>query len=280
MIRSFATGGTGRGIAPQEDRSATPLLSVRQVTVSFAGLAALDEVSLEVLGHETVSLIGPNGAGKTTLFNVVCGFIRPQQGAVSFDGRELRRHRPSDLPHLGMARTLQGVNLWRGLTVVENVMTGAQARLRAGMAAAFFGLPRSSREETALHRCALEMLDRLGLADIAARLPGSLPYGLQKRVAIARALMVDPVLLMLDEPASGLSVAEMDELASLVTELRSEMAVLLVEHHMDFVMAISERIFVLNFGRVIASGSPAAIRADPEVTTAYLGEQVVGSEDS
>jgi branched-chain amino acid transport system ATP-binding protein len=257
----------GRKMAP-------PLLAVRGVTVSFAGLAALDQVSLEVGEREIVSLIGPNGAGKTTLFNVVCGFVRPSAGQVEFRGQELLRHRPKDLARMRIGRTLQGVKLWQGLTVLENVMAGAQSTLRAGLASALLGLPRSSREEASLRDRATSMLGRLGVADLAERLPASLPYGMQKRVAIARVLMMDPVLLLLDEPASGLSAAEMDELAAVVQGLRTDMGVLLVEHHMDFVMAISERVVVLNFGRVIAAGLPEEIRADDQVTTAYLGEQV------
>jgi branched-chain amino acid transport system ATP-binding protein len=173
-----------------------------------------------------------------------------------------------------IARTLQGVKLWQGLTVLENVMAGAQSTLRAGLASALLGLPRSSREERALRRRAQSVLGRLGVADLAERIPASLPYGMQKRVAIARALVLDPVLLLLDEPASGLSAAEMEELAGLVQGLRTDMGVLLVEHHMDFVMAISDRVVVLNFGRVIAAGLPEEIRADDQVTTAYLGEQI------
>lgn len=251
-----------------------PLLAARGVTVSFAGLAALDQVSLEVGEREIVSLIGPNGAGKTTLFNVVCGFVRPSAGQVEFQGKELVGHRPKDLARMRIGRTLQGVKLWQGLTVLENVMAGAQSTLRAGLASALLGLPRSSREEASLRHRATSMLGRLGVADLADRLPASLPYGMQKRVAMARVLMMDPVLLLLDEPASGLSAAEMDELAGVVQGLRADMGVLLVEHHMDFVMAISERVVVLNFGRVIAAGLPEEIRADDQVTTAYLGEQV------
>ena len=250
------------------------LLEVHEVTVTFAGLAALDAVSMHVDAGEIVSLIGPNGAGKTTLFNVVCGFVAPTDGYVSFDGKPLRRHRPSHLARLRVARTLQGVGLWSGLTVLENVMAGAQASLRAGLVSSLFGLPRSSREEVALRDRARSMLERFAIADVAGKRPGELPYGVQKRVALARALMLDPVLLLLDEPAGGLSEAEMDELASLLRELRTTMAVLVVEHHMDFVMAISDRVVVLNFGEVIASGTPAEVSADPMVTTAYLGEQV------
>ena len=253
---------------------APPLLTVQGITVSFSGLAALDDVSIDVGEHEIVSLIGPNGAGKTTLFNVVCGFVRPSSGHVEFRCKELRHHRPTDLARMRIARTLQGVKLWDGLTVVENVMAGAQATLRAGLASALLGLPRSSREERILRERAVAMLDSFGIADMADRTPSSLPYGVQKRVAIARALLLEPVLLLLDEPASGLSANEMVEIAQLVLELRDTMGILLVEHHMDFVMSISDRVVVLNFGRVIASGSPADVKNNPEVTTAYLGEQV------
>lgn len=250
------------------------LLSVNNVRVTFDALTALDDVSIDVGQHEIVSLIGPNGAGKTTLFNVICGFIRPTDGSVEFGGKRRRHHRPTDLPSMGVARTLQGVNLWKGLTVVENVMAGGQASCRAGLLASVLGLPRSSREESSLRRRALETLDRLGIAHASPALPESLPYGVQKRVAIARALMAEPTLLLLDEPASGLSASEMEEMAVLLRQCRSEMSVLVVEHHMDFVMSISDRIVVLNFGRVIAVGTPDEVRSDPEVTTAYLGEQV------
>ncbi len=253
---------------------AAPLLTVEGITVSFSGLAALDDVSLGVGEHEIVSLIGPNGAGKTTLFNVVCGFVRPTSGQVAFRGKELRHHRPADLARMRISRTLQGVKLWNGLTVVENVMAGAQATLRAGLVSALLGLPRSSREERLLRERALAMLEGLGVADAADRLPPSLPYGVQKRVAIARALLLEPELLLLDEPASGLSETEMGELAQLILGLRDDMGILLVEHHMDFVMSISDRVVVLNFGRVIASGTPDEVRSNQEVTTAYLGEQV------
>jgi branched-chain amino acid transport system ATP-binding protein len=255
-------------------------LEVAGVTVSFGGLAALDDVSLTLEPGEVLGVIGPNGAGKTTLFNVVCGFVRPTRGTIAYQGRTLKRHHPHDLARLGIARTLQGVGLWRGLTVAENVMAGAQASLRADLLSALFGLGRSSREERALRSRAMELLEELRIAQYAERFPLTLPFAIQKRVALARAIINDPTLLLLDEPASGLSSAEMDELRLLIRSLRARMSVLLVEHHMDLVMSVCDRLVVLNFGRVIAGGSPDEVRANPEVTTAYLGEEVVTAGDT
>jgi len=256
-------------------------LAVEDVSVTFGGLAALDDVSMTVEPSEVVGVIGPNGAGKTTLFNVVCGFVRPTAGTITYKGHRLHRHHPHDLARLGMARTLQGVGLWRGLSVLENVMAGAHAGLRADFASALFGLWRSSREEAALRRRSLELLEELRIADYARWHPEALPYAIQKRVSLARALVSEPTLLLLDEPASGLSSAEMDELRDLIHGLRGRMGVLLVEHHMDLVMSTCDRLVVLNFGRVIAAGTPEQVQADPEVTTAYLGENVeVGASGS
>ncbi len=249
-------------------------LEVSGLTVTFAGLTALEEVSLGVAPGEVVGVIGPNGAGKTTLLNAVCGFVHPRRGTISYRGRRLHRHRAHHLADLGIARTLQGVGLWPTLTVLENVMAGAQAAVRSDLVSSAFGLPRSSREEGRLRARAEGLLARLGLAALAGRLPHQLPYGVQKRVALARALAAEPSLLLLDEPASGLGERDMDDLRGLLAELRQRMGVMLVEHHMDLVMAVCDRLVVLNFGRVIAAGTPEQIRANTEVTTAYLGEEV------
>jgi branched-chain amino acid transport system ATP-binding protein len=247
-------------------------LAVNEITVAFGGLTALDRVSLTADSGEIVGVIGPNGAGKTTLFNIICGFVRADSGTLSYLGKNLGKHQPHHLAKLGIARTLQGVGLWKGLTVAENVMAGAA--VRADFASALLGLWRSSREESRVRQRALDLLEELGIAELAERYPTTLPYAIQKRVSLARALIAGPTLLLLDEPASGLSTTELAELHDLIVGLRAKMGVLLVEHHMDLVMSTSDRIVVLNFGRVIASGTPEQIRTDPEVTTAYLGQDV------
>jgi branched-chain amino acid transport system ATP-binding protein len=251
-----------------------PLLEIAGLTVSFGGLQALDDVSLAVRPGEVLGLIGPNGAGKTTLFNVVCGFLRPAAGEVRWQGRPLRRHRPAALTRLGIARTLQSLGLFGHLTVIENVMVGASRHARAGFASGLLALPRSDRDERALRERALSQLDDLGIADVAERPCGQLPYGVQKRVALARALAAEPRLLLLDEPASGLSAEEIAELGRLVRGLADRTSVMLVEHHMDLVMEVCDSVVVLDFGKVVATGPPDRVRSDPAVIEAYLGTAV------
>jgi branched-chain amino acid transport system ATP-binding protein len=248
-------------------------LVVDGVSVRFGGLTALDGVTLRVDPGEIVGLIGPNGAGKTTLFNVVCGFVRPQAGRLEWNGKPLR-HRPDQLANLGIARTIQGLGLFKRMTVLQNVLTGATPQARAGFSSMLFGLPRSDRDERRLRELAMAKLAELGVADQAHRYPSQLPYGVQKRVALARALIARPALLMLDEPASGLSGGDLEDLGAIIGQLRGDCSVLLVEHHMDWVMALCDRIAVLDFGRLIATGSPAEVQANPQVTEAYLGTAV------
>ena len=259
----------------------TAALELHAVGVRFGGLVALEDVSLTVAPGEVVGVMGPNGAGKTTLFNVVSGFVRPTSGTVSLDGREVRP-RPHDLTRLGIARTLQGLGLFAGLSVLDNVIAGARHTARAGFLSGLFGLPGSDADEDRLRGEAMALLDRLGVAELAAHPPHVLPYAIRKRVALARALVARPRLLLLDEPAGGLGHDDIEELTTLVTDLPSrdggKCSVLLVEHNVDLVMAVCDRILVLEFGRTIATGTPEQIQADPAVTEAYLGAAVEDDE--
>lgn len=256
-----------------------PVLELRDVTVTFGGVTALSGVGLAVRPHQVLGVIGPNGAGKTTLFNVACGFVTPDTGTIVREGRELGRLHAHQLAGLGMARTLQGLGLFDRMSALDNVVVGADRHASVGFLGSLLALPRAAREERELRERARAVLEELGIAAYADRYPPSLPYPVRKRVALARALAAEPTLLLLDEPASGLSADEMDELGDLVRSLTDRMSVMLVEHHMDLVMRVCDEITVLDFGRVIAHGTPAEVRDDPAVLAAYLGE-VVGDEDA
>ena len=249
------------------------MLSASEIRVLFGGVTALDGVSLEVSTGEVLGVIGPNGAGKTTLFNVICGFIKPTSGALLWRGRSLDGVRPDRLASLGIARTLQGVGLFPHLTVLENVMTGAQRFRKARFATALLGLPWSDHDEAGLRGRALAALSRLGCEDAAERLPTTLPFAVQKQVALARALACEPELLLLDEPAGGLDASELSELTATIRDLGTSIAVMLVDHHMDLVTSVCDRVVVLDFGRVIASGAAPEVRQDPLVLEAYLGRE-------
>ena len=253
---------------------ATTAFAMSGICVNFGGIQALTEVSLEASPHQVLGVIGPNGAGKTTLFNVACGFVAPDSGAVRWQGQELSGLRPHQLAGLGIARTLQGLGLFDRMSVLENVMVGADRHARAGFFSGMLGLPRSGRDEQALQDRAGAVLAELGITRYARRLPPSLPYPIRKRVALARALVAEPKLLLLDEPASGLSNREMEELGELIRGLTARMSVMLVEHHMDLVMTVCDELVVLDFGRVIARGGPDQVREHPAVLAAYLGDEI------
>ncbi|MDQ4085404.1 MAG: ABC transporter ATP-binding protein [Actinomycetota bacterium] len=262
------------------DADSAPVFSLSDVRVTFGGLVALSDVSLDVTAHHVHGIIGPNGAGKTTLFNVACGFVTPDAGTIRWRGRELTGLRPHQLADLDIARTLQALGLFGRMTVLENVMVGAHRHARTGFGSALLALPRAHREERALRDRAMGVLERLHAAEFAEWLPDSLPYAVRKRVALARALVSEPELLLLDEPASGLSNEEMSEFAEIIRGLTDQMSIMLVEHHMDLVMKVCDQITVLDFGEVIASGSPDQVRNDPVVLEAYLGDEVDESANS
>ena len=271
------------------------VLRVENVTMQFGGVVAVDDLSMEVNEGEIVALIGPNGAGKTTAFNVITGVYAPTNGQVLFDGKKVvenhprgkmrRQYKgkhlgdyksvleptPDKLTRMGMARTFQNIRLWKSMTVFDNVLIAKHCRSTSSVFSAAFRLNR--KEEAAQRAQVEELLEIVGLADVKNELATSLPYGKQRRLEIARALAAEPKLLLLDEPAAGMNPQETEELTAFIGEIREKfkITILLIEHHMNLVMGISDRIYVLDFGKLIAHGTPAEIQKNQRVIDAYLG---------
>lgn len=257
-------------------RSTGDLLEVEGLTCRFAGVTAVDDLSFRVKAGEIKAVIGPNGAGKSTLFNMIAGVTRPTDGAIKFDGARINRLPTHARARRGIARTFQNLQIFREMSVLENVMVGRHLRGRATTLSALLHIPSVGAEERAMEATAMALLERFGLAAKAGLPAGSLAFGQMKVLELARALASEPRLLLLDEPAAGLPHAEADEMAETIRDLnRDGMTVLLVEHNMRMVMSLSHDILVLNNGRRIAEGTAEEVRRHPEVLSAYLGEEAV-----
>ena len=257
------------------------ILEVNQLTMDFGGLRALDSLELEMHEGEIVALIGPNGAGKTTFFNCITGIYPPTKGEMVVhspqgEQKNLKGLKPNKVTEVGLARTFQNIRLFANMTVLENVMIGRHCRMHAGIAGAVFRPPATVREENQVVEDSYEILKKMGLHSFVNEFAMNLPYGAQRRLEIARAMATDPFILLLDEPAAGMNPQETKELDDLIVQIRDKegVSILLIEHDMKLVMSLSDNIYVVDYGKKIAQGTPEEIKNDPDVIKAYLGEEL------
>jgi len=250
------------------------ILEVKNLTIRFGGITAVDNVDIKAAKGEITSVIGPNGAGKTTLFNMISGIYKPTSGTVQFDGRDITGKPTHVISKEGIARTFQNIRLYQGLTVVENVQAVLDARTDYNIVQALLGLPSVRRKDRENIEKSIEFLKIVGLYDLRNEKPANLPYGLQRKLEIARALATTPKLLLLDEPGAGLNTTEVDELIELVQKVKEqfEISVLLIEHRIQMVNTLSDKVYVLNFGELLAEGTPKEIQNNEHVIAAYMGE--------